>query len=124
MVNKTQQPTFSKKIIFQVMTDTVTTKRKLLISLALKRVKPGSGSRINFLNQRTWKRPVTNLNNILQQTFFVVVGGIATRLYLPERMSDDLGILILASDAATAKQELEQDWRSHEVSTFYGREEK
>ncbi|MEC4892662.1 MAG: hypothetical protein SAQ54_06520 [Oscillatoria sp. PMC 1050.18] len=106
------------------MTDTVTTKRKLLISLALKRVKPGSGSRINFLNQRTWKRPVTNLNNILQQTFFVVVGGIATRLYLPERMSDDLGILILASDAATAKQELEQDWRSHEVSTFYGREEK
>ncbi|MBZ8180148.1 hypothetical protein G3T18_08565 [Oscillatoria salina IIICB1] len=90
------------------MTDTVTTKRKLLIFLALKRVKPGSGSSINFLNQRTWKHPVTNLNNILQQTPFVVVGGIATRLYMPERMTDDLDILILASDATTAKQELEQ----------------
>jgi len=36
------------------------------------------------------------------------VGGVATRLYMPERMTLDLGILINAEDAALIYQDLEK----------------
>lgn len=39
-------------------------------------------------------------------TPFVVVGGVATRLYAPERMTDDLDVLIHADDAARLYEEL------------------
>jgi len=84
------------------------TRRKLFISLALKRVSPGSGSSQKFLNKRTWIHPVTNLKQIIQQTPFVIIGGIATRLYMPERMTLDLDILVLAEDAPRLYQELQQ----------------
>jgi hypothetical protein len=51
---------------------------------------------------------VTNIKRIIQKTLFVVVGGIATRLYMPERMTDDVGILVLTQDAANLYRELEQ----------------
>ncbi len=38
----------------------------------------------------------------------VVVGGIATRLYMFERMTDDVDILVLSEDAANLYRELEQ----------------
>lgn len=50
--------------------------------------------------------PVTNLNAIVQQAPFVVVGGIATRLYMPERMTLDLDILVLAEDAPSIYEDL------------------
>ncbi|NEP45227.1 MAG: hypothetical protein F6K35_40805 [Okeania sp. SIO2H7] len=57
-------------------------RRKLFIEIALRRCRPGSGSSREFLQKRTWKRPVTNLKNLIKETSFVVVGGIATRLYM------------------------------------------
>jgi len=51
---------------------------------------------------------VTNIKRIIQKTLFVVVGGIATRLYMPERMTDDVGILVLTQDAGNLYRELEQ----------------
>ncbi|MEG3899091.1 MULTISPECIES: hypothetical protein [unclassified Microcoleus] len=51
---------------------------------------------------------MTNIKTIIQNTLFVVVGGIATRLYMPERMTDDVDILVLAQDAANLYRELEQ----------------
>jgi hypothetical protein len=69
------------------------TRRKLFISLALKRVRPGSGSSQEFLKARTWIHPLTNIKQIIQQTPFVVIGGIATRLYMPERMTLDLDMV-------------------------------
>lgn len=81
-------------------------RRKVYIAIALKRVRPGSGSCVEFLQTRTWKYPVTNLNAIIQQSSFVVVGGVATRLYMPERMTEDLDILVLAEDAENLYQEL------------------
>ena len=74
-------------------------KRKQFIGLVMKYVKKGSGSSIEFLNNRTWTHPVTNLNDIIKQAPFVVVGGVATRLYMPERMTLDLDILVRAEDA-------------------------
>jgi len=82
--------------------------RKKFIATALKRTKPGSGSSIEFLNRRTWMNSVTDLNKLLQQTPFVIVGGVATRLYMVERRTLDLDILVLSSDAANAEQKLEQ----------------
>ena len=82
-------------------------KRRAFLNLVKKRVKPGTGSSLNFLFQRTWHYPVTNLSNILKQAPFVVVGGIATRLYMPERMTLDIDILIKAQDSHLVYQDLE-----------------
>ena len=88
--------------------DLSATKRKAFLTLVKKRVKPGSGSSLNFLSQRTWLHPVTNLSNILKQASFVVVGGVATRLYMPERMTLDIDILIQAQDSYLIYQDLER----------------
>ena len=82
-------------------------KRKTFLSLVKKRVQPGSGSSLSFLHKRTWSYSVSNLNLILTQAPFVIVGGVATRLYMPERMTLDLAILIKAEDARKIYQDLE-----------------
>jgi hypothetical protein len=87
--------------------DLAAQKRKIFLSLVQKRVKPGTGSGLSFLHQRTWTYPVSNLNLILKQAPFVIVGGVATRLYMPERMTLDLDILIDAGDARLIYQDLE-----------------
>lgn len=87
--------------------DLSATKRKFFLTLVQKRVKSGTGSGVNFLSQRTWNNPVTDLKSILKQAPFVVVGGIATRMYMPERMTLDLNILIKAEDSPLIYQDLE-----------------
>lgn len=77
----------------------VNSRRRLYIALALKRVRPGSGSSLETLRARTWRQTVFNLSSIITVPF-VVVGGVATRLYAPERMTDDLDVLILTEDGA------------------------
>jgi hypothetical protein len=75
--------------------------RQKFIQLTLRRVKPGSGSTHEFLTTRTWKKQVTDLRQLIQVPY-VIVGGVATRLYMPERMTDDLDILIHQDEAAQA----------------------
>ena len=41
---------------------------------------------------------MTNLNEIINQANFVVVGGVAAGLYMPEQMTLDLDILVKAED--------------------------
>jgi hypothetical protein len=67
--------------------------RQAFLALSLRRVKPGSGSVVQFLKTRTWRNPVTDLRLWIDVPY-VIVGGVATRLYMPERMTDDLDILI------------------------------
>lgn len=83
-------------------------RRRQFISLVMKRVKPGTGSGLDFLNKRTWTYPVTDLKAIITQTQYVIVGGIATRLYMPERMTLDLDILVLTENAQSLYAELEK----------------
>jgi hypothetical protein len=90
----------------QVVSDPNAIKRRNFISLVTKYAKTGTGSSIKFLNQRTWTYPVSNLSQIITQADFVVVGGVATRLYMPERMTLDLDILIKAEDAQLVYQDL------------------
>jgi len=83
-------------------------RRKIYLEIALRRCRPGSGSSREFLKKRTWNHPVSNIKAIIQKNLFVVVGGIATRLYMPERMTDDIDILVLTEDAPNLYGELEQ----------------
>ncbi len=73
-------------------------RRHFYIQMAKKRVRPGSGSGPETLWARTWRRPVFDLRT-LTKIPFVVIGGVATRLYAPERVTDDLDILIEAKNA-------------------------
>ena len=73
--------------------------RKKFIEITRRRIKPGSGSTHAFLTTHTWTHPVTNLSSLITVPY-VIVGGVATRLYMPERFTLDLDILI-HSDRAT-----------------------
>jgi hypothetical protein len=81
--------------------------RKKFIQITLRRVKPGSGSTHEFLKTRTWSRQVTDLRPLIQVPY-VIIGGVATRLYMPERMTDDLDILIHEDRAERAYLDLIQ----------------
>jgi len=80
-------------------------RRHFYIQMAKKRVRPGSGSGPETLWARTWRRPVFDLRTITAVPF-VVIGGVATRLYAPERVTDDLDILIEAKDAEKISADL------------------
>ncbi len=80
-------------------------RRHFYIQMAKKRVRPGSGSGPETLWARTWRRPVFDLRTITPVPF-VVIGGVATRLYAPERVTDDLDILIEAKNAVTLAADL------------------
>ena len=82
-------------------------RRRLYITLARKRVRPGSGSSPDVLWARTWRRPVFDLRSVVSVPF-LVIGGVATRLYAPERTTGDLDILVAKDKAEAFHQELER----------------
>jgi len=79
--------------------------RTKFIEITKRRIKPGSGSNVAFLTNRTWTSVVTNLSDLITVPY-VIVGGVATRLYMPERMTLDLAILIHTDRAAELYQDL------------------
>jgi len=81
---------------------------KQLLALAQRRIRPGSGSDQEFLRSRTAMYPVFDLRPLVQNIPFVVVGAVATRLYMPERMTNGLDVLVLTADSSAMQQELEQ----------------
>jgi hypothetical protein len=89
-----------------MMTLTVAERRSQYIALTQRRVRPGSGSATAHLRSRTTMQPLFDLRRLLRKTRFVLVGGLATRLYMPERTTLDTDILVLAEDQAAAEQEL------------------
>ncbi|MBI4330608.1 MAG: hypothetical protein HY673_04955 [Chloroflexi bacterium] len=80
--------------------------RKLVISLAKRRQRPGTGSALAFLRQRTTMVDWPNLSVILHPMPWAVTGGVATRLYMPERVTQDLDIIIRQEDDTEARQRL------------------
>jgi len=80
--------------------------RKLFIELAKKRVKPGSGSSIDFLKSRTWNYPTVNIHHFIKLTPFVLIGGVATRMYMAERKSTGIDILISFKNIDRIEDEL------------------
>ncbi len=79
-------------------------RRRQLVALAKRRAQSGSGSSVAFLAQRGWVEPAMNLRQI--QTPFVIVGGVATCLYMPIRATLDIDLLVRTADAAQISREL------------------
>jgi len=86
---------------------TVGARRKLLLGMALRRARPGSGSADVFLRERTAMTNWPDLTEILTGLPWAVVGAVATRAYMPERATQDLDILVIASDAREIRTRLE-----------------
>ncbi len=86
---------------------TVGARRKLLLGMALRRARPGSGSAEVFLRERTAMTNWPDLTEILTGLPWAVVGAVATRAYMPERATQDLDILVIASDAREIRTRLE-----------------
>jgi len=74
-----------------------------ILTMALRRAKPGTGSSNEFLDRRTATQPVPDLSAILGTIPWVLVGGIAIRAYMPERTTLDVDIMIRESEEARAR---------------------
>jgi hypothetical protein len=92
------------------------TPRRLLIDIARRHIRPGSGSSIEFLTTRTTMMKWPDLVSVLSPIPFAVVGAVATRLYMPERGTQDLDVVIAVQDAAAAHQKLITAGFKHEGS--------
>jgi hypothetical protein len=65
-----------------------------LLRMALRRAARGTGSSPSFLEQRTAMQAIPDLDRILGDLPWVLVGGLALRAYMPERMTLDVDILV------------------------------
>lgn len=84
--------------------ETATLRRRQFLDLVRRRVRPGGGSRSEFLTTRTWNDPTVDLHGL--HTPFVIVGGVATALYMPQRLTLDVDLLVVAVDAPRLHEEL------------------
>ncbi len=72
--------------------------RRFMIDMIMRRVKPVTGSGHDFMQRRTAMNPWPDLRPILQGIAWAIVGGVATRAYMPERMTRHLDILVHEKD--------------------------
>jgi hypothetical protein len=82
-------------------------RRRLLLEIALRRARPGTGSAEVFLRARTAMATWLDLTELLAGVPWAVVGAVATRAYMPERVTQDLDVLIAAEDAAEVRARLQ-----------------
>lgn len=73
------------------------------IRIALRRARAGTGSSPVFLNRRTAVQQLPNLREILAGIRWTLIGAMALRAYAPERMTQDVDILIHAHDEPAAR---------------------
>jgi len=75
-------------------------RRAALLAMAARRARPGGGTAPEVAARRTWTLPVPDLRPVLAPAGapFAIVGGVATRLYMQERATPDLDILIDVDD--------------------------
>ena len=60
------------------------------------------------LQRRTTNQPTPDLQALLHGVPFVVVGAMAARLYMPERMTQDIDVLVLVDDLEACERQLQQ----------------
>jgi hypothetical protein len=86
--------------------DLPTLTRRTIINMARRRQRPGSGSSHAFLQERTSMMQWPDLTPVLSPILWAVVGATATRLYMPERYTRDLNIVVDAQDIRAVKRKL------------------
>ncbi len=87
---------------------TLRQKRWLLLDMSRRKQRPGTGSSFEFSRRRTAMQPWPDMRDILTDLDWVIVGGVATRAYMPERMTKDLAILIRQADSPDVLRRLQQ----------------
>jgi hypothetical protein len=83
-------------------------RRRFLINISLRRQKSGTGSSAEFMQRRTALNPWPDLREILKDIPWAIVGGVATRAYMPERMTKDMDILVSQKDSRVVMERLKQ----------------
>ncbi len=81
-------------------------RRRLLLEMAMRRARPGTGSAEVFLRGRTAMATWPDLTDLLAGLPWAVVGAVATRAYMPERATQDLDVLVAAEHAAEVRARL------------------
>lgn len=79
-----------------------------MIDMVMRKGKPGTGSGHEFMRRRTATIPWPDLRPILKGINWVIVGMVASRAYMPERMTQDLDILVRQTDGESVIKRLEQ----------------
>ncbi|MCC6129641.1 MAG: hypothetical protein IT186_06900 [Acidobacteria bacterium] len=82
-------------------------RRRLKLEMVRRRSRPGTGSSLGLLRQRTAMINWPDLREILRGLPWAIVGGVATRAYMPERMTQDLDVLVHANDSHEAVRRME-----------------
>jgi hypothetical protein len=82
--------------------------RRTLIDMAQRRQRRGSGSAREFLLERTTMFQWPDLTPVLSPVSWAVVGAAATRLYMPERLTRDLDIVVGIQDIEVAYDRLSE----------------
>lgn len=72
--------------------------RRFLIEMSLRKQKPGTGSAHEFLRRRTALNPWPDLREILKGISWVIIGSVATRAYMAERVTKDMDVLVHHTD--------------------------
>lgn len=83
-------------------------KRRFLIEMSLRKQRPGTGSSVEFMYRRTAMNPWPDLRAALAGIDWVLIGGVATRTYMPERMTKDMDILVRHTDGPEVVERLKQ----------------
>jgi hypothetical protein len=82
--------------------------RKRYLSLAERRARPGSGSAAGKPRRQPAAFAPPQVHALLGDVPFAVVGGLATRRYMPERMTLDVDVLVAPADLSAAERHLRQ----------------
>lgn len=80
---------------------------EVLLKVARKHLRGGRGSIVSLLQEQRLKE-WPNLCKILSGIDWAVVGAVATRLYIPERQTQDLDIAITKNDVEKARKRLKE----------------
>ena len=81
-------------------------RRRILIDISRRRIRPGTGSGREFLRRRTAMNPWPDLRPVLGDIPWAVVGAVATRAYMPERTTRGLDILVRRQDGDEVRERL------------------
>jgi hypothetical protein len=80
--------------------------RRTLIDIALRRGRPGAGSILDVLRRRTADMVWPDLTVTPHPLPWAVAGAVATRLYMPERTTRDLDVVVMACDMPEVRRRL------------------
>jgi hypothetical protein len=81
-------------------------RRQFLIEMCKRRIRPGTGSAPEFLRRRTAMNSWPDLRGVLEGIRWLIVGGVATRAYMPERSTKDMDVLVRQEDEQTVLSRL------------------